>query len=119
MVDVEKYYCASDLFVFPTVYEPFGNVCLEAMAAGLPVVTSRISGASEVLDEGKNGYVIEDPMNCDEIAGKIRMGLKLKPQSVQDYNAEALLPYSWERYLEQLSVIYEGIYDNKTHTGKN
>ena len=113
VVDVEKYYCASDLFVFPTVYEPFGNVCLEAMAAGLPVITSRISGASEVLDEGKNGYVIEDPTDCDEIAGKIRMGLELEPRFVRDFNAEKLRQYSWDRYLNQLSTLYEGINEKK------
>jgi len=113
VVDVERYYCASDLFVFPTVYEPFGNVCLEAMAAGLPVVTSRISGASEVLDEGKNGYVIEDPTDCDEIAGKIQMGLELEPRFVRDLNAEKLRKYSWDTYLNQLSIIYEGINEKK------
>ena len=113
LVDVEKYYCASDLFVFPTVYEPFGNVCLEAMAAGLPVITSRISGGSEVLDEGRNGYVIEDPTDCDEIAGKIRMGLELEPRFVRDLNAEKLRKYSWNSYLNQLSTIYEGINEKR------
>ena len=73
LADVEQYYCASDLFVFPTIYEPFGNVCLEAMAAGIPLVTSRICGGSEVLDEGKNGYIIDDPTDPIEIAHKIRV----------------------------------------------
>jgi len=109
VVDVERYYCASDLFVFPTVYEPFGNVCLEAMAAGLPVVTSRISGGSEVLDEGRNGYVIEDPTDYVEIAEKIRAGLELEPRSVRKLNAEKLCNYSWGNYLNQLSAIYEQI----------
>jgi len=109
VVDVERYYCASDLFVFPTVYEPFGNVCLEAMAAGLPVVTSRISGGSEVLDEGRNGYVVEDPTDYFAIAEKIRAGLELEPRSVRKLNAEKLCNYSWGNYLNELSAIYEEI----------
>jgi len=109
VVDVERYYCASDLFVFPTVYEPFGNVCLEAMAAGLPVVTSTISGGSEVLDEGRNGYVVEDPTDYVAIAEKIRAGLELEPRSVRKLNAEKLCNYSWGNYLNQLSAIYEQI----------
>jgi len=111
VVDVENYYCASDLFVFPTIYEPFGNVCLEAMAAGLPVVTSRICGASEVLHEGKNGFIVDDPTDHGEIADKVRKGLKLEPQTVGDCNKEILERHSWERYLEELSCLYEGLYE--------
>ena len=73
--DVAPYYMGANLFIFPTVYEPFSNVCIEAMAAGLPVVTSRINGASEVLVEGENGYIVEDPLNPAEIAAKIQQGL--------------------------------------------
>jgi UDP-glucose:(heptosyl)LPS alpha-1,3-glucosyltransferase len=113
VVDVENYYCASDLFVFPTIYEPFGNVCLEAMAAGLPVVTSRICGASEVLHEGKNGFIVNDPTDHVEIADKVRKGLALERGTVEDYNKEMLQAHSWERYLEELSAIYEGLHEEK------
>ncbi len=113
LADVEKYYCASDLFVFPTIYEPFGNVCLEAMAAGIPLVTSRICGGSEVLDEGKNGYIIDDPTDPVEIAHKIRSGLALKKQTVQDFNRTALQTYSWKRYLEEMSILYDALHKEK------
>ena len=111
---VEKYYCASDLFIFPTIYEPFSNVCLEAMASGLPVVTSRINGASEVLEEGKNGYIIENPVDPVEIGEKIQRGFKLNRQLVQNFNSELLQQFSWERHLRQLFDIYESI-TNKNH----
>ena len=55
--DVKPYYGAADAFVFPTLYEPFGNVALEALACGLPVVTSTKCGAAEVIVEGRNGFV--------------------------------------------------------------
>jgi len=55
---IEKYYAAADAFVLPTRYDPFGAVCLEAMACGLPVVTTRMAGAAELIESGKTGYVI-------------------------------------------------------------
>ncbi len=59
VTDTRPFYAASDVFVLPTIYEPFGLVCLEAMAAGLPVVTSTGAGAAELIDQGVNGYVCD------------------------------------------------------------
>jgi len=70
--DVLRCYFAGDIFVLPSIYEPFSNACLEAMAAGLPVVTSSMNGASEILNNGKDGMVIEDPLNHHEIAEMIK-----------------------------------------------
>lgn len=50
-------YHAADALVLPTLYDPFPNVALEALACGLPVVTSTKSGAAEVLEEGQTGFV--------------------------------------------------------------
>ena len=68
--DVKKFYAAADIFVFPTLYEPFGNVCLEAMASGLPVITSRINGASEIM-EGMDDLLLNDPTDVKTLATKI------------------------------------------------
>jgi len=57
-------FLGADAFLFPTVYEPFSNACLEAMAAGLPVVTTTVNGASEVLREGESGFLLEDPLDA-------------------------------------------------------
>ncbi|MBI3755488.1 MAG: glycosyltransferase family 4 protein [Deltaproteobacteria bacterium] len=70
--DINPYYCAADIFALPSIYEPFSNACLEAMASGLPVVTSRINGASEILTHGKDGMIINDPVNPEEIAERIK-----------------------------------------------
>lgn len=69
--DAIKLYPAGDIFVLPSIYEPFSNACLEAMASGLPVVTSRVNGASEIITEGAEGAIVEDPLDPSEIAGKI------------------------------------------------
>ena len=63
----EKVYKCADVFVFPTIYEPFGNVHLEAWASGLPVITTSRSGAAELIKHKKNGFVVERPEDIDSI----------------------------------------------------
>jgi UDP-glucose:(heptosyl)LPS alpha-1,3-glucosyltransferase len=55
---IEDYYAAADVLVLPTLYDPFAAVCLEAMACGLPVITTRMNGAAEVISEGENGFLL-------------------------------------------------------------
>ena len=64
-------FLGADAFVFPTVYEPFSNACLEAMAAGLPVVTTTGNGASEVLRDGESGFLLEDPLDAPALADRM------------------------------------------------
>lgn len=64
-------FLGADAFLFPTVYEPFSNACLEAMAAGLPVVTTTVNGASEVLREGESGFLLEDPLDATALADRV------------------------------------------------
>lgn len=68
---INEYYAASDIFVFPTLYEPFGNVHLEALASGLPVITTKFSGAAEIIEDGRQGFVISSPEDYHAIAEKI------------------------------------------------
>lgn len=51
-------YAAADVFILPTLYDPFANVTLEAMAAGLPVITTADNGGSEAIEQGVHGYVV-------------------------------------------------------------
>jgi UDP-glucose:(heptosyl)LPS alpha-1,3-glucosyltransferase len=68
VTEPERYYAAADVFVLPTHFDPFANVTLEAMAAGLPVITTRQNGVSEILESGRNGFVLEDPPTADALA---------------------------------------------------
>jgi UDP-glucose:(heptosyl)LPS alpha-1,3-glucosyltransferase len=113
--DVAPFYQGADLFIFPTIYEPFSNVCLEAMAAGLPVVTSRINGASEVIIEGENGCVIENPLNPAEIAVKIRQGLEISRDRIAAANKDILDRLTWDNHIEQILDLYRTVLTSKGH----
>ena len=70
--DMTAIYHRADMLVHPAIYEPFANVCMEAMACGLPVATSRINGVSEVIEPAKNGAIIEQPEDIEALAAVIR-----------------------------------------------
>lgn len=57
--DVAPWYGAADVFVLPTLYDPQPNAALEALSCGLPLLTSRKSGAAELIEEGVNGAVMD------------------------------------------------------------
>lgn len=58
--DVYDYYGASDVFVLSSKYEGFPNVAIEAMAFGLPVISTKVPGVDEFLIDGQNGFLLED-----------------------------------------------------------
>jgi UDP-glucose:(heptosyl)LPS alpha-1,3-glucosyltransferase len=68
MADARNCYFASDFLVHPTFYDPCSLVVLEALACGLPVITSRYNGASELLSDEKDGYIIDDPHDDRRLA---------------------------------------------------
>jgi UDP-glucose:(heptosyl)LPS alpha-1,3-glucosyltransferase len=67
----EKYYGASDLLVHPTFYDACSLTVLEALASGLPVITTHSNGASGIITEGQEGFVISDPRDGQALVGKI------------------------------------------------
>ena len=69
---VTPYMQAADAFVFPTEYEPFGLVISEALACGTPVITSARAGGAELMVDGRDGLLLEDPASADELRGALR-----------------------------------------------
>jgi UDP-glucose:(heptosyl)LPS alpha-1,3-glucosyltransferase len=63
VVDLTPVYAAADIFILPTIYDPFSNACLEALASGLPVITTRSNGFSEIIDQGVHGSIVDNPAN--------------------------------------------------------
>jgi UDP-glucose:(heptosyl)LPS alpha-1,3-glucosyltransferase len=66
--NLENYYAAADLFLFPPIYEPSANVVVEALAAGLPVITSANNGAGEIISENITGNVVQEFWNPKNLA---------------------------------------------------
>ena len=60
VADMPACYAAADLFVLPTLYDPFSNACLEALAAGLPVITTRANGFGEIMTPGDHGEIVDE-----------------------------------------------------------
>lgn len=69
---VQRFYAAADAFCLPTRYEAWGLVIVEALACGLPVVTSRLAGAAAAVRPGFSGELLEDPRDVDELVGHLR-----------------------------------------------
>ena len=69
--DMPREYGEADLLVFPTLYDAFGTVTLEAMATGIPVVVSRQAGSSEVVTDGVDGRIVADPRDAAELAAAV------------------------------------------------
>jgi len=70
--DVPALYAAADIFLLPTLYDPFSNACLEALAAGVPVITTRDNGFSEVIEDGVHGSIIHAPSDVEQICRALR-----------------------------------------------
>ena len=77
--DVRSYHAAADSFVLASLYDPFPNAALEALASGLPVVTSRKCGAAELIAEGESGFV----RDALDVAGIAEAMSRLDPPSAR------------------------------------
>ena len=59
VADIVRVYAAADIFILPTIYDPFSNACLEALACGLPVITTRSNGFSEIIEDSVHGSIVD------------------------------------------------------------
>ena len=107
--NVLPYYHAADGMILPTLYDPFPNVILEAMACGLPVITSQTCGGAEFITEGHEGYV------CDALdVARLNEYVKKIPSLVENAAMgraarERILPYSPKNLSQQLVALYHSL----------
>ncbi|MGO8673072.1 MAG: glycosyltransferase family 4 protein [Capsulimonadaceae bacterium] len=109
--DIERVFGAADLFVFPTYYEPFGMVITEAMASGVPVITTRRSGAAEMIVDGVSGLLVESPSDTDELAGRISQAVNdpFLLQRLADNSRDAVSHHTWETVGRKTVDIYHRV----------
>jgi UDP-glucose:(heptosyl)LPS alpha-1,3-glucosyltransferase len=107
VADVREVYGSADALILPTLYDPFPNVCVEALACGLPLFTSHGCGAAEWINEGKNGWV-RDALDVAGYQQAIEQWLEGMQQGA-DYCAAARAtaePYTLDRMAGELQALY-------------
>jgi UDP-glucose:(heptosyl)LPS alpha-1,3-glucosyltransferase len=105
---VEDLYAAADVYVHPTWYDPCSLVVLEALAAGLPVITTRCNGASEIMTDGQDGLLLDTPADVARLAD--RMGYFLEPHRTVQMGRQARSlaeQFPWDRNISAMVRVLE------------
>lgn len=106
--DVVPFYAGADLFLLPTLYDPFPSVVLEAMASGLPVITTRHCGAAEIIDEGADGFLIESGRDIETMADRLSRLCDERFRHEMGRSARAKAEqFPIERTVEALKALYD------------
>lgn len=100
--DLAQHYASADMFLFPSLTETFGNVTLEAMASGLPVVAYRHAAAAEIIQSGVNGLLANPEDEADFIrqAGTLAMDADLRAR-IGIAARVRTVPIDWEHIYDQ------------------
>ena len=110
VADPERWMAAADLFVLPSIYDPFSNACLEALASGLPVITTSANGAAEIVEEGRAGSTLGDPRDVGGLADRIveflRRDRRDERAAAARVTAETL---PMEGHVKQVLALYEDL----------
>ena len=113
--DVLSFYAVADLYVGPSLEDSFGLPILEAMACGLPVIASANAGASEMIHDGKTGFILRDPQDSLELASLIRriQGEDALRFSIGQAAAQFVMTHcSWDDNAEKTIQLLESIVAN-------
>ncbi|WP_158782282.1 glycosyltransferase family 4 protein [Pantoea sp. BAV 3049] len=107
--NVIPFYHAADGLILPTLYDPFPNVILEAMACGLPVITSFTCGGAEFIVDGKQGFVCDALDTASLTAAVTAIPLRTLDSRMGNAARERILPYSPQQLAGQLHALYQQV----------
>lgn len=97
--DVLDFYAAADVYVSPSREDSFGLPVAEAMACGLPVITSAFAGVADCVRDGVDGFVLRDPRDAQALAqhvARLQKDVALR-NSIGEAAAKAILAWTWDR----------------------
>ncbi|MBI2901447.1 MAG: glycosyltransferase family 4 protein [Planctomycetes bacterium] len=107
---VGEYYGAADALVLPTFYDPFPNVCLEAIASGLPVITTAVTGVAEVLTDGRDSFIVPDGGDVDAMAARMsELADPARREEMSRAARETAERYTIDRMVEANLAVYEEV----------
>ncbi|WP_026882253.1 glycosyltransferase family 4 protein [Clostridium akagii] len=108
--ELAKIYASSDIFVFPSRTETFGNVVLEAMASGLTVIAANAGGVKDTVDNGINGMLFK-PGDAEDLANLIIEIIEDKSlmNNIKHNATKTVLERSWDCIFQNLIKTYENI----------
>ncbi len=117
--DVERFYGASDFFVLPTRYDPCANVCLEAMASGLPVITTMENGAAELVTHDYNGFILEDWRDVMLMQQYFfTLTDKQVSQSMGSHAEKSMKSHTWEKTMNETVAVCMDVINLNSAAGK-
>ncbi len=115
--DVVPLLQAADGFIFPTSYDPFPLVLMESIGCGTPLITSRAAGIAELMSDGVEGYLVNDPMDVDELTQALSRFLA-QQQRWPELSAAAralALQWDWDSIWTRTESLYHEIVERKRH----
>jgi UDP-glucose:(heptosyl)LPS alpha-1,3-glucosyltransferase len=109
--DPVPFFSAADVFVHPTWYDPCSLVALEALASGLPVITTNFDGVGELIAEGQEGYVLEKPADVAALTARMEALIKdaSHRETVGGAARQLALEHSFARQTEEFLALYEEV----------
>ena len=114
---VEEYYAAGDLLGFPSAYESCGLVIFEAAANGLPIVSTPVYGAQQLLADGHNGYLVE--RTPEDVARKMQLLIRdpVRMRAMGENARKSSKRYSVDALAERTLKVFDKVYRQKYAAG--
>jgi len=106
----ERYYGAADFLVHPTFYDACSLAVFEALASGLPVITTKANGAGGIITEGKEGFVVDDPRDISTMADRIHYFFDDRKREASSRAARDLAErYPMERNFQEMLRVFREV----------
>ena len=105
--EVQQFYLQGDLFVYPSRYENFGQPILEAAASGLPIISTAVGVARDLVENGETGFIVSD--NPGEIAARIKdLAIhKTRKEMGAAIQKKVEKTFGWNKIIQDYKKLYE------------